>query len=329
MNWKATFDLLKATYADWSEDKASRLGAALAYYTVFAVGPLLVLIISVAGLVFGREAAQAQVMTTIQELIGPQGTDAVQSMILNASRPGTGAMATVISAVMLVAGAFGVVGQLKDALNTIWEVQPVAKKGLVATVAERLFTFAAFLGLLFLLLVSMGLTAGLSAMEGYLSAQLPGSDAWWQGLNAVVAFGVTSLLFAAMFKYLPDARIAWKDVWIGAVLTALLFTVGKLLIGLYLGNSNLASGYGAASSLVVVMIWTYYSAQILFFGAELTQVYANRFGSRIVPEEHAVPLTAEARAQQGMVREEPQARVTWLPDEHPVARKEETRDQGT
>lgn len=321
MNAKAAFELLKATYADWSEDKAARLGAALAYYTVFAMGPLLVVIISVAGLVFGREAAQAQVMGTIQELIGPQGTDAIQSMIVHASRPGTGLTATVISAVMLLAAAFGVVGQLKDALNTIWEVQPVAKKGILATVAERLFTFAAFLGLLFLLLVSMLLTAGLSAMEGYLSSVLAGSDAMWQVVNTIVAFGVTTLLFAAMFKYLPDATIAWRDVWIGAVVTALFFTVGKVAIGMYLGNSNLASGYGAASSLVVVMIWTYYSAQILFFGAELTQVYANRYGSRIVPEAHAVPLTAEAKAQQGMVKE---PRVTWLPKER--ARKEETRE---
>ncbi len=322
MDAKAAFELLKATYADWSEDKASRLGAALAYYTVFAMGPLLVVIISLAGLIFGHEAAQAQVMTAIQEMIGPQGTDAIQEMILHASRPGTGLTATLVSMVMLVAGAFGVVGQLKDALNTIWEVQPVAKKGIWAMVRERMFTFGTFLGFLFLMLVSMLLTAGISAMQGYVTATLPGNDAVWQVINTIVAFGITTLLFATMFKYLPDAKIAWRDVWIGAVVTALLFTVGKFAIGLYLGNSNLASGYGAASSLVVVMIWTYYSAQILFFGAELTQVYANRYGSRIVPEEHAVPLTAEARAQQGMKGE---PRVTWLPEEG-AARKEETHE---
>jgi len=203
----------------------------------------------------------------------------------------------------LIWSASNVFSQLQDALNTIWEVQP-KPAGIVGSLKRRLLPMSMVLGIGFLLMVSLVLSAGLVALGHFFSGLLPGMPVLWEVVNFVVSFAVVTGLFAAIYKLLPDVEIKWSDVWIGAAVTALLFTVGKLLIGLYLGNASIGSTYGAAGSLLVVLVWVYYSAQILFFGAEFTQVYARRYGSQIVPSEHAVPLTEEARAQTGMPRKE-------------------------
>lgn len=300
MTFKDAFNLIKDTVTSWNEDKAPRLGAALAYYSVFSMAPLLVIVIAVCGLVFGEEAARGQVVGAIQGLVGKQGAEAIQEMILNARKPASSLFASALGIGMLFFGAAGLFGQLKDALNTIWEVKPKPGRGIMASVLTQFWSVSAVLGTAFLLLVSLLISAGISAASTYLGSMLPGGAAFWAGVNFVVSFGVVTLLFALMFKFLPDVTITWHDVTIGAVLTAALFTVGKFAIGMYLGASTFGSTYGAAASLVVVLLWVYYTSQILFFGAEFTKVYANRFGSHIRPDHNAVPLTNEAREQQGI-----------------------------
>ncbi|MBE7550580.1 MAG: YihY/virulence factor BrkB family protein [Anaerolineales bacterium] len=300
MNLKIIWGLLKETFSDWSEDKASRLAAALAYYTIFSIAPLIIIVIAVAGLVFGREAAQGQIEGQIQGLVGDQGGELIQEMVQGASNQSTGVIATIIGVATLLFGATGVFGQLQDALNTIWEVTPKPGRGVLGILKDRFISFTMVLGIGFLLTVSLVLSAGLAA-----ASQFTGLDKiayLGEAITFFVSFAVITLLFAMIYKILPDVKIAWSDVWIGATVTALLFTIGKLLISLYLGHSALASSFGAAGALVVILVWIYYSAQILFFGAEFTQVYAKRFGSRIRPDEDAVPVTEEARAQQGMPR---------------------------
>jgi membrane protein len=300
---RVIFELLKETVSEWSEDKAPRLGAALAYYTIFSLAPLLIIVIAVAGLAFGQEAAQGSIDEQIQGLVGREGADLVQTMIENARQPAAGALASGVGLVTLVVGALGAFGQLRDALNTIWEVAPKPGRGLKAVILGRLAPAALVLGVGFLLLVSLIVSAGLSALGNWLAGSLAGLSFLAQVINFLISFIVITLLFAMIFKFLPDAQIAWRDVWIGAALTALLFNIGKLLIGLYLGGGGVASSYGAAGSLIVVLLWVYYSAQILFFGAEFTQVYANKYGSKIRPDEGAVRVTEAARSQQGIPRQ--------------------------
>ena len=303
MNPGVVVDLLKSTYREWSEDKASRLAAALAYYTAFSIAPLVLIAIVIAGVVFGDEAARGTIFTQLQGLLGSEGASAVQTAVENSQQPTANTISAIIGLATLVWSASNVFAQLQDALNTIWEVHP-KPAGVVGAVKRRIVPLTMVLGIGFLLLVSLVLSAGLSALGNFFSGLLPGADALWQVVNFLISFAVVTLLFAAIYKLLPDATIAWSDVWPGAAVTALLFTFGKLLIGLYLGNASVGSTYGAAGSLLVLLVWVYYSAQILFFGAEFTQVYARRFGSRIVPDENAVPLTEEARAGQGMPRSE-------------------------
>jgi membrane protein len=293
-------DLLKETFNDWNEDKAPRLAAALAYYTAFSLAPLLVIAIAIAGLIFGQEAARGQIVGQISGLVGQDGGEAIETMIAGASKPAEGILASIIGVATLLFGAIGLFGQLKDAMNTIWEVQPKPGQGFMATVKQNLFSFTMVLGTAFLLLVSLVISALLAGVTGYFGDALPGIDWLWQALNFVVGLAVTTLIFALIFKVLPDVEIAWGDVWIGAAATAALFAVGRLALGWYLGQGSFSSSYGAAASLVVVLLWVYYSAQILFLGAEFTQVYARRHGSRIAPAPNAVPVTAEQRAQQGM-----------------------------
>lgn len=304
MDFKNIWSLLKETFSDWNEDKAPRLAAALAYYTLFSIAPLLVIVIAITGLVFGHEAVQGQVQNQIQGLVGRESAGAIQSMIQGASRPRTSIIATIIGVVTLLFGAAGLFGQLQDALNTIWEVQPKPGRGALAVIKDRFMSFTMILGVAFMLLVSLVVSAALAAMGQFFGGLMPGMEFMWQVVNFVVSFGVITLLFAMIFKVLPDVKVAWSDVWIGAAATALLFTIGKFLIGLYLGKSAIGSTYGAAGSLIIILIWVYYSAQLLFLGAEFTQVYAKRYGSRIEPAENAVPLTEEARAQQGIPRQE-------------------------
>jgi len=304
MNPTSVAQLLKDTFAEWSEDKVPRLSAALAYYTAFALAPLLLIAISVAGLVFGREAATNQIGQQLSGLLGPSAADSVNTMVEAAgANKGGGIIATIIGIVTLLFAASGVFGELQDSLNTIWEVQPKPNQGLLATIKQRFFSFTMVIGVGFLLLVSLVLSAALGALGGMVAGAEADQSLIWKAVNFVVSFGVTTLLFALIYKILPDATIQWRDVWVGALVTALLFTLGKAAIGWYLGRPGTTSTYGAAGSFVALLLWVYYSAQILFFGAEFTQVYAKAYGSQIEPAENAVPVTEEARAQQGIPRQ--------------------------
>ena len=304
MSPRAAFDLVKTTYGDWSEDKASRLAAALAYYTAFAIAPLLLIAIAIAGLVFGEEAAGGQVFAQLEGLLGADAAQAVETAIANSQQAGVGTISAIIGLATLLWSASNVFAQLQDALNTIWEVTPKPGAGIMATVKKRFLSMTMVLGTGFLLLVSLVLSSALSLVGNAFSNLLPGAEVLGQVVNFAISFAVITLLFAAIYKVLPDVKIAWGDVWIGAAATALLFVIGKLLIGLYLGNASVGSTYGAAGSLLVLLLWIYYAAQLLFFGAEFTQAYAREYGSRIVPDEGAVGVTDEARAKQGIPRQE-------------------------
>jgi membrane protein len=292
MSLKPALDMLKESFKEWKEDDALELGAALAYYTIFSIAPLLLIVIAVAGLVWGREAAEGQIYTQFDNLLGAQGAATLQTMVGNAAKQGdkTGILATVIAGVTVLFGATGVFAQLQSALNKIWNVEPRPKSGIMGFIMTRVVSFGMILGIGFLLLVSLVVSAGLAAVDSYMSGLIPGAESVFQVIHFVIAFGVVTLLFAMIYRFLPDVKIAWRDVWVGAAITALLFTIGKFAIGLYLGHSSAASVFGAAGSLVIVLLWIYYSTQILFFGAELTQVYARRYGSNIVPDEDAVQV---------------------------------------
>ena len=303
MNPKALVGLLKETVTEWQKDKAPRLAAALAYYTVFSLAPLLIIVIAIVGAIFGEEAAKGEIVGQIQGLVGKEGAQAIEAAIQNANKPSAnGGIASLISIVVLLFGATGVFAQLQDALNTVWEVKPKPGRGIKNFIKKRVLSFSAVLGIGFLLMVSLVVNAVLSGMSAYLSNLIPGAEFLWQILNFVISFIVISLLFALLYKYLPDVKIKWSDVSIGAIITALLFTIGKFALGFYLGRGSFGSTYGAAGSLVVLLAWVYYSAMILFFGAEFTQVYARKYGSKIVPDEDAEPVTEEERAKQGMPR---------------------------
>jgi membrane protein len=297
---KQLFELLRDTFNEFNRDKVPRLAAALAYYTAFSVAPLIIVVIAIAGLAFGQEAVRGQLDNQIQGLVGAQAADAIQQMVASANQPETGTIASIIGVVTLLLGAGGLFGQLQDALNTVWGVEPKPNQGIIATIRARFLSFTMVLGIGFLLLVSLVVSAGLSALNTWMSGLLPIPGFILQLINFVISFAVVTLLFMMIFRILPDVDIAWRDVSLGAAVTALLFVIGKFLIGLYLGNSSVASSYGAAGSFVVFLLWVYYSAQILLFGAEFTQVFAKQYGSKIVPSEHAQFVSDEERAQQGM-----------------------------
>jgi membrane protein len=297
---KAVWKLFKKTFEEWNKDKAPRLGAALAYYTVFSLAPLLVVIIAITGLAFGTEAAQSSFLDQISEVMGPRVASAMQDMLENARKPSTGILATIIGVATLLLGASGVFGQLQDALNTVWGVEVKPGRGVMATIRARFLSFVAVLGTGFLLLVSLALSAWIAAAGKVLSGFLPGPEFVLQSVNFLVSFAMITVLFAMMFKFLPDVIVQWRDVWTGALLTATLFTIGKLLLALYLGKSDVATEYGAAGSLVLILVWVYYSAQILLFGAEFTAVYSNEYGSRVRPSKEAIPLSSASKAAQGL-----------------------------
>jgi len=291
--------LLRATMSDWYEDRAQRIGAALAYYTIFALAPGLVIVMALAGLMLGP-GAESQIMGQIRELIGEQGATAIEATIRSARNETLGATGTALALVPLVFGLWGVFGELQDGLNTIWGVTPKPGRRIRDILKERFWSFAMVVGIGFVLLVSLVLSAWLAAVGTYVGSLLPAPAAGLEALNFVISFVVITGSFALIFKLLPDVRIAWRDVWLGAAVTSLFFTVGKFLIGLYLGKSAVASAYGAAGSLVIIVVWVYYSAQILLLGAEFTKMWTKRRGSGFVPEKTAVPVTQEARAEQGL-----------------------------
>ena len=282
--------LLRDAFYAWIDDNAPTHGAALAYYTVFALAPLLIIVIAIAGLVFGREAAQGQILSQIEGLVGEQGGRAVQAMLENARQPGPGIVASAIGLITLIIASTGVFAQLQVSLDTIWRVTPKPGRGILGIIKDRFLSFLMVIVAGFLLLVSLVLSAALAALGKFFSYLLPVPEGVLHGVNFVVSFAVITLLFAAIYKVLPDAKISWSDVWIGAAVTSLLFSLGKFMIGLYLGKGSVASAYGAAGSLVIILVWVYYSAQILLYGAEFTAVYAIRYGSRIVPTENAISL---------------------------------------
>ena len=286
--------LVRQTFKEWQEDNASRLAAALAYYTIFSIPPLLIIAIAIAAQIFDQTAVQQQITNQMQGLIGDSGAQVVEAILENSGQAGESVLATIISVVTLLLGASGVFGELHSTLNAIWEVQARPGRGILGTIKDRFFSFTMVLGVGFLLLVSLVVSAGLAAVNEFITGALPGVVILAQAINFLVSFGIITVLFALVFKVVPDVRIAWRDVWVGAVVTAFLFTIGKFAIGLYLGNSAPGSTYGAAGSLIVLLLWVYYSAQILFLGAEFTQVYANKFGSHIVADADAIPMTAEA-----------------------------------
>ncbi|HLW64841.1 MAG TPA: YihY/virulence factor BrkB family protein [Gemmataceae bacterium] len=298
MKWKSIYLLFKDAGKQWLANKAPRLGAALAFYTIFSLAPLLVIIMALAGLLFGREAVQHHISDQVQSLVGGQGAEAINAMVASANKPRSGIVASVLGIIMLIFGAGGLFGQLQDALNTIWGVEPKPGRGIWGMLQERFLSFSMVLGSAFLLLVSLVVSTALAALGGAFGDWQHGVIG--QIVNTVVDLIVITLLFAMIYKFLPDVKISWKDVWLGAFVTAVLFTIGKVLIGLYLGRSSISSSYGAAGSLAVLLIWLYYASQIFLFGAELTKAYGDHFGSRIVPADHAEPISARAQAEQGL-----------------------------
>ena len=293
--------LLKATASEWFKDKALRLSAAMAYYSIFSIAPLLVIALSMAGLVFGPDAVRGHLDEQLASIMSPQAAQTLQTMVQSASRPADSIAGAIIGFCVLLVGASGVFGQLKDALNTIWEVQEEpGSGGVIKFLRQRLLNFGMVLVIGFLLLTSLVLTTALAAFNGYLDRVFQLPPALWGVAAFVISFGIVTMLFAFIFKVLPDAQIEWRHVWIGATVTAVLFEGGKFALGWYLGRESTASGYGAAGAVVLLLLWVYYTSCILFFGAEFTQVYAREYGQTVVPAENARAVSGTQRAEEGL-----------------------------
>lgn len=289
VQWLATaWSLVTETFREWSDDQAPRLGAALSYYTIFSLAPVLVVAIAVAGFFLGPEAAQGRLSQQLSDLFGSDGAAVVQTMLIKASERKAGLVATVVGLGTLLLGATGVMLELQSALNTVWKVVPKPGRGIKGVLRDRALALALVISIGFLLLVSLVVSAGLAAFGDMLGNALPGGLLLGYFLNYGVSIFVVGAFFSLLFRLLPDARIAWHDVWIGALVTSALFHVGKLLIGLYLGRASVGSAFGAAGSLAIVLVWIYYSSQIVLLGAEFTRIYANRYGSHVVPSASAM-----------------------------------------
>jgi len=282
--------LLKDSGIAWDDDNIGQQGAALAFFTIFSLSPLLILVIVLSSFGYGREAASGHLVSQIRGLVGKEGAQFVQSLITNAYKSDSNLPAAIFSVVMVLVGASAVFISLRDSLNTIWRIQQKPMGIIRAFLHGRFLSFAMILGIGFLLLVSLVLSAALAAMGDYLTKLLPILGGLVSLLDFTLSFIGITAIFAFMFKFLPAATLKWKDVWVGAAVTSLLFSIGKLLIGLYLGNGAIGSTFGAASSLVIIMLWAYYSSQIVLFGAEFTRLYAMRFGSNILPDENGVRI---------------------------------------
>ena len=288
---KAGWELLKITFTEWTNDNAFELSAALAFYTIFSIAPVLLIAVGVAGFFLAPGTATDQIVGEMENMIGVQGANAVRQLIESSRGFGKGAWAVGVGIVTLITGATAVFGELQSALNRIWDVQAKPDRGVIMSfIVDRLRSFSIAVGVGFLLLVSLVVSALISGLQNYMNNWLPGIPWVWQTANVVSSFVVVAVLFAMIYKFLPDVIISWKDVWIGAAVTALLFSGGKYGIGIYLGQTATASAFGAAGSLVVLLFWVYYSALISFLGAEFTQVYARRYGLGIQPQKHAVRI---------------------------------------
>ena len=290
MKFPEVWATIKETISDWIDDGAARLAAALAYYSLLSLAPLLVISIAIAGFVFGHDAARGRVAGELGAVVGAQAAESIQSVVANARSPVSGVLSTIVGVVTLFIGASGVFGELQSSLNSIWEVKRKPGRGIWGEIKDRFLSFTMVLGVAFLLLVSLVLNSILSAIGTKFSEVLPGGELLWQGLNFAFSLSVITGLFALIFKYVPDAAIRWRDVWLGAAVTAGLFTIGKFLLALYLGKAAIGSSYGAAGSLIALVVWVYYAAQILLLGAEFTQVQARRSGREIRPARGALAL---------------------------------------
>lgn len=291
--WKVA----KQAVSGWWNDNVPRMGAALAYYTLFALAPILVVAIAIAGLAFGPEAVRGQIVGQIEGLVGRDGALAVQAMLEGAAKPSSSIPATVIGIITFFLGATGAFLELQDDLDAIWRVKPRSRGNFLRDlVTQRLISFGLVLGFGFLLLTSLVVSAALAALHTYMGNAFPGVAVLWEALDVIVSLGVITLLFAMIYKVLPDVKLAWRDVWVGGLITAGLFTMGKFLIGLYLGTSAVASTYGAAGSVIVVLVWVYYSSQIVLLGAEFTRAYVDEFSRRPPPEDFATRDPAASKA---------------------------------
>jgi membrane protein len=280
--------ILRRALAGWWNDNVPRLGASLAYYTLFSLAPILVVAIAIGGLIFGAEAVRGEIVGQIQGMLGRQGAEAVQSMLEGASRPSTSVAATAAGVLTFFLGATGAFLELQTALNAIWRVKPKDDGSFFQVlVVQRLISFGLVVAMGFLLVTSLLVSAALAAVHSYMGNAFPGVLVLWEALNVLVSLGVITMLFAMIYKVLPDVKLVWADVWIGALVTAGLFTIGKLLIGMYLGTTGVASTYGAAGSVIVILVWVYYSAQVILLGAEFTREYVATFGRRPPPEPFA------------------------------------------
>jgi membrane protein len=282
--WKS----LKDAFKGFGDDKVTKLSAALAYYTGFSLAPLLVVIIALCGFFFGKEAVQGTIDNQIQSFIGADAAKQIEDMIKNAAVSGKGTIATIIGVITLLIGATTIFGEIQDSINSIWGLKPKPKVGIMKTIQTRLLSFGLIASLGFLLLVSLAATSVVEGLGNRLKTMLPDVTVIvFYIINLVLTLSVTTILFAVIFKVLPDAKIKWKDVWPGAIATSLLFLIGKFAISLYISKSDIGSTYGAAGSLAVILVWIYYSSIILYFGAEFTKAYAVNKGARIVPNEYA------------------------------------------
>jgi membrane protein len=301
----SVIEIVGETVKEWSNDKASRLSAALAYYTVFSIPPLMVVAIGIASLFTDRATIEEQVVSQAGGLMGQQGGEAIRTILQSAEEPGNGELLpTLLGVALLVFGASGVFTQLQDAMNTIFGVKPDPKRGIMGLIKDRFLSFTMVLTIGFILLVSLVLSTVLASFGGFIGGLVTEAEALLWIINFLISFGIFMLLFALIFKTIPDVKISWRDVLIGAAVTALLFKIGEYALSFYFERSDPTSAFGAAGSIILLLLWIYYSAQIIFLGAEFTEVYARRVGSGIQVEEDAVPLTQEARAQQGITREE-------------------------
>jgi membrane protein len=283
------FRLLKTTFRQWLEDKAPQLGAALAYYTVFSLAPMMLVLLAVFGFIYGNsEVARREILHQLYAFLDRSSAKAAEDIAASVSRPTAGVVATVVGIGVALFGASGVFGQLQDALNTIWGVKPKPGRSLGSFVRARFLSFAMVAGVCFLLLVSLTASAIVTALGGYLEHLLPGGNVLAWTIHLVLDISLVTVLFTMIFKFLPDARLSWRDVRLGAALTTALFLVGKYALGLYLGSGAAGSAYGAAGSLITMLIWIYYAAQIVLLGAEFTRVYAQECGRGIRPAKHAV-----------------------------------------
>jgi membrane protein len=293
--FRNSFGLFKQTFSEWLEDKAPQLGAALAYYTVFSLAPLVLVLLAIVGLIFRNDPGGAwnKITEQMNYFLDKSAVEVVQNIAQKAAQPNKSVLATVIGVVLALFGASGVFGQLQDALNTVWGVKAKPGAGIWGFLRSRFLSFAMVGGVCFLLLVSLTLESLLKGFSHYVQSVLPGGIVIALAIYWVFDLAVVILLFAVIFKFLPDAEIRWRDVWVGAGMTAIFFAIGKWALGLYLGSGSAASAYGAASSLITLLLWVYYSSQILLFGAEFTQVYANRAGRDIKPAEHAIRVESK------------------------------------